>query len=113
MADPGRVRWHLAQAKKDAQDAIDGRARLGKDWAADPVTKAGITKLVETAAEYMGNVPLDIQARFPDVPWKSMAGMRNVASHEYHRLDVDIVESTLEVDLPKLIAQIDEMLAVI
>ena len=50
MADRERVRWHLTQAKRNALDTIDGRARLGKDWAADPVTKAGITKLVEISA---------------------------------------------------------------
>ena len=58
----------------------------------DPVTKAGITKLVETTAEYMGNIPLEIQAQFPDV---------------------EIVESTIEVDLPKLIKHIDQILAAI
>ena len=113
MVDPGRVRWHLTQAKKNARDAIDGRARLGKDWAADPVTRAGITKLVESVSEYMGNLPLQIQAQFPNVPWKAMAGMRNLTSHEYHRLDVEIVDNTIEVDLPKLIALIDQMLAAI
>ena len=113
MDDRERVRWHLAQAKKNAQDAIDGRSRLGKSWADDPVTRAGITKLVESAAEYMGNVPLQVQARFPKVAWKAMAGMRNLTSHEYHRLDVEIVESTIEDDLPKLITDIDEMLAVL
>lgn len=111
MADLERVRWHLAQAKKNAQDAIDGRARLGSDWAADPVTRAGITKLVETTAEYMGNIPLEVQGNFSDVPWKAMAGMRNLTSHEYHRLDIEIIENTIEVDLPKLITQIDQMLA--
>ena len=111
MDDRQRVRWHLAQAKKNAQDAIEGRARLGKNWAADPVTRAGITKLVESAAEYMGNIPLQVRAQFPDVAWKAMSGMRNLTSHEYHRLDVEIIESTIEVDLPKLITQIDEMLA--
>jgi uncharacterized protein with HEPN domain len=79
----------------------------------DPVTRAGITKLVETTAEYMGNIPLEIQAQFRDVPWKAMAGMRNLASHEYHRLDVEIVESTIDVDLPKLIKHIDLILTAI
>ncbi|MEK6227489.1 MAG: HepT-like ribonuclease domain-containing protein [Chloroflexota bacterium] len=111
MADRERVRWHLEQAKKNAHEAIEGRARLGKDWAADPVTKAGLTKLVETTAEYMGNVPLEIREKFPGVPWTLMAGMRNLTSHEYHRLDVEIVENTVQVDLPKLIGQIDQMLA--
>jgi uncharacterized protein with HEPN domain len=42
-----------------------------------------------------------------------MAGMRNRSSHEYHRLDAGIVESTIEADLPKLVSQIDHMLSVI
>lgn len=42
-----------------------------------------------------------------------MSGLRNLTSHEYHRLDVAIVESTIEVDLPRLITHIDEMLAAI
>src|ERR1700687_5064610 len=105
--DPDRIRWHLEQAKQNAQAAIDGRARLGKEWTNDPVTMAGLTKLVEGAAEYMGNIPLEIQARHPKVPWKVMAGMRNVSSHEYHRIDPEIIENTIIVDLPGLITQID------
>ena len=111
--DPDRIRWHLAQAKKNAQAAIDGRSRLGKNWVDDPVTLAGITKLVEVAAEYMGNIPLEIQAKHPKVPWKVMAGMRNVSSHEYHRIDAEIIEQTILVDLPELIVQIDQMLTVV
>jgi uncharacterized protein with HEPN domain len=111
MADHARVRFHLEQAKKNAQEAIDGRIRLGKDWSADPVTKAGLTKLVETTAEYMGNVPLEIRDQFAAVPWNEMAGMRNLTSHEYHRVDVEVVEATIRVDLPKLVALIDQMLA--
>ena len=72
-----------------------------------------MSHLVETVAEYMGNVPLEIQDQFPDVPWKDMADMRNIVAHTYHNVDPDIVESTVKVDLPKLIEQIDEMLKVI
>jgi len=38
--------------------------------------------------------------------------LRNLTSHEYHRLDVEIIESTI-VDLPKLITQIDQMLVAV
>jgi len=42
-----------------------------------------------------------------------MAGMRNVSSHEYHRIDPETIENTISVDLPELITQIDQMLIVI
>ena len=113
MADPGRVRWHLEQAKEHAQQAIDGRDRLGESWVDDPVTKAGMSHLVEVVAEYMGNVPLEIQDQFPHVPWKAMGDMRNRVAHTYHDIDPEIVDSTIEVDLPQLIVEIDNMLGVI
>src|ERR1700687_4845915 len=111
--DVDRVRWHLAQARKNAQAAMDGRARFGKDWAADPVTLAGLTKLVEVAAEYMDNIPLEIQAKHHRVPWRAMAGRPNLSSREYHRIDPEILEHTITVDLPELVVQIDQMLALI
>jgi uncharacterized protein with HEPN domain len=42
-----------------------------------------------------------------------MAGMRNLSSHEYHKIDPEIIENTITVDLPELVVQIDQMLTVI
>jgi uncharacterized protein with HEPN domain len=32
------------------------------------------------------NVPPNIQAKAPDIPWRLMTGMRNVAAHECFKL---------------------------
>lgn len=36
-------------------------------------------------------VPREIEDRFPDVPWASMRGMRNIVIHEYFGTDAEIV----------------------
>ena len=40
-----------------------------------------------------------------------MADFRNIASHSYHRVNLDIVEAIVTDDLPALLPQIDSMLA--
>jgi hypothetical protein len=109
MAD--RTRWYLEQALLYAQQAIDGRARLGENWSADPVDRAGLTHLVEAVAEYLGHVPEELRARHPAVPWREIAGMRTIAAHAYHQIDERVVEATIVRDLPDLIEQIRMMLA--
>lgn len=108
MAD--RTRWYLEKALLYAQQAIDGRARLGESWSADPVHRADLTHLVEAVAEYLGRVPEELRARYPAVPWKEIAGMRTIAAHAYHQIDDRVVEATIVQDLPDLIEQIRSML---
>ncbi|MBP5714859.1 MAG: DUF86 domain-containing protein [Prevotella sp.] len=51
--------------------------------------------------------PLDA---YSDIPWHAIYGMRNLISHEYGNIDEVIVVSTINDDLPKLKAVIEEML---
>ncbi len=108
MAD--RTRWYLAKALLYARQAIEGRARLGDDWSADPVARAGLTHLVEAVAEYLGHVPEDVRAAHPAIPWKEIAGMRTVAAHAYHQIDERVVDATILRDLPDLVTEIEAIL---
>jgi uncharacterized protein with HEPN domain len=46
----------------------------------------------------------------PEVPWRQMVAMRNVLIHGYFDIDVDLVWSVAENDLPKLAAQVRAIL---
>ncbi len=54
-------------------------------------------------------VPSEIEARFPDVPWASMRGMRNIVIHEYFGIDLEIVWVTATRDLPELEPRLREI----
>jgi len=55
-------------------------------------------------------VPSDVEARFPDVPWAAMRGMRNVVVHEYFGIDVEIVWETATRNLPALASRLRQIL---
>jgi uncharacterized protein with HEPN domain len=47
----------------------------------------------------------------PLIPWREMAGMRDVLIHAYDRVDLEEVWITLSEQLPALLAQIEPVLS--
>ena len=56
---------------------------------------------LEVIGEASRNVPEEIMQHYPDVPWKSMIGLRNLLIHEYFGVDLEIVWEIIKNDLPK------------
>lgn len=47
-------------------------------------------------------VPDFLSSNFPEIPWRSIVGMRNHIAHGYFELDADIVFSAVKNDMPVL-----------
>lgn len=60
--------------------------------------------------EAVKNVPAEIRARYPNVSWRKIAGMRDVISHSYFGLDYDEIWRAVQL-VPELRAQIEAILA--
>jgi uncharacterized protein with HEPN domain len=52
----------------------------------------------------------DIRDENPAVAWSQMIGMRNILTHNYFEIDLDIVWLVVERELPKLKPQIEAIL---
>jgi len=48
------------------------------------------------------NVSPQLQKKYPDIPWKSAAGMRDKLMHHYFGVDYEAVYETIRIDLPAL-----------
>ncbi len=68
-----------------------------------------VVKSIEILGEAVKKVPDDIRNQYPDIPWKSIAGMRDVLVHEYWGIDVNIIWATVQEGLPPLKATITEI----
>lgn len=60
--------------------------------------------------EHCKRLPDDLKERHPDLPWREMAGMRNIVSHAYEKIDPSIVWSAATVDVPQIEKMIREEL---
>jgi uncharacterized protein with HEPN domain len=52
----------------------------------------------------------EVRQQHPEIPWREMAGMRDVIVHEYDQLDFDVVWDVVENKSSELLALLDSLL---
>ena len=65
-----------------------------------------LVRHLQIIGEAASRISSNTQIRFPEVPWGKMIGMRHVLVHGYFEIDLEIVWSVIEKDLPLLKEQI-------
>jgi uncharacterized protein with HEPN domain len=56
--------------------------------------------LVELIGEAATQIPRELQAQYPQIPWPEIIGTRNRLIHGYDYVDYDILFETIKNDLP-------------
>ena len=51
-----------------------------------------------------------LKQKYPAIPWRQIAGMRNILVHDYFRINQAIVWETLETHVPLLKAEVQSIL---
>jgi uncharacterized protein with HEPN domain len=73
-----------------------------KAWTSDRVRQLAVERLLEIIGESARAMSVDGRARYPDVPWSDIIGLRTVLAHHYHRVDPDQVWSIATNDIRAL-----------
>ena len=47
-----------------------------------------MVRRLEIIGEAAKGLPEDLRAKYPDVPWRDIAGARDIMIHEYFRVDL-------------------------
>ena len=71
-------------------------------FVADDKTTSAVVRKLEIIGEASKNVPEEVRQKYPQVPWRQMAGMRDQIIHAYFAVDYAVVWDTLKVDIPPL-----------
>jgi uncharacterized protein with HEPN domain len=80
------------------------------DFQHDRKTQLSVERSLEIMGEAANHLSLEITTDFPDVPWRQIVDLRNVVSHEYFQVRLDIIWDTATKEVPALREQIDAIL---
>lgn len=76
----------------------------------DHKTQDAVIRNLEIIGEAVKNISDTDRAGAPDVPWKSMAGMRDRLIHAYFGVNLDIVWAVATEELPAIMPEIERMI---
>ena len=103
---------HMRQAIADAQSFTEGMGQ--PDFEQDKRTQQAVVMslivLGEAATKVMDQHP-EFAAKYTEIPWRSMRGMRNRIAHGYFDIDLSVVWDTLQTALPTLKVQLDSIVS--
>lgn len=76
----------------------------------DIKTQDAVVRNLEIIGEATKNVSQDLKKKYPQIPWKKLAGVRDRLIHHYFGVNYDIVWVIVKEELPEIISLIEEIL---
>ena len=95
----------------DAIAKIDRYVKVGYDeFLAASHWQDAIIRQLEIIGEAVKRLSPDLTERQPDIPWRRIAGLRDVLIHEYAGVDLEAVWQVTQRDLSQLRQAAEELL---
>ena len=81
-----------------------------KTFVANTLVYDASLRNIELIGEAATRVPDSIRVQYPEIPWRSIVGIRNRIIHVYLGVDDDIIWSVIQEDIPLLLPKLRGML---
>ena len=80
-----------------------------EDFLNDIKTQDAVVRNLEIIGEATKNISNDFKEKYPQIPWKKLAGVRDRLIHHYFGINYDIVWVIVKEELPEIISRIEEI----
>ncbi|MCD6228810.1 MAG: DUF86 domain-containing protein [Candidatus Omnitrophica bacterium] len=81
-----------------------------KDFRENDMVYSAVIRKFEIIGEAAKNLPEEIKQKYPEIPWKSMAGMRDRLIHFYFGVKYELVWETIKREIPKIKPLIEKII---
>lgn len=76
----------------------------------DRKTYSAVIREFEIIGEAVGKLPDDVKQKYRDVEWQDIKDFRNLLTHEYFGVDLEILWKVIQDDLPGLMKIVNEIM---
>jgi uncharacterized protein with HEPN domain len=80
------------------------------DFDANELLQVWVVHYLQIIGEAASRISAELRAQYPEIPWGKIIGTRHVLVHGYFEVDLDIVWTAVDVDVPMLKTQIRDIL---
>ncbi|MCX4274584.1 MAG: DUF86 domain-containing protein [Candidatus Gastranaerophilales bacterium] len=81
-----------------------------EDFINDDKTKDAVERNFEIIGEAVKNLPADFKSKYPNIPFRQIAGMRDKLIHDYFGIDYEIIWKTIQDKLPEFKQNIEDLI---
>jgi uncharacterized protein with HEPN domain len=90
--------------------AVKFKQGLNKaDFLEDPKTQSAVLNQLMVMGEAVKRLSQAYRAEHPEIPWRAMAGMRDVLIHGYDIVNLNQVWKTVAVDIPQILPLLETL----
>jgi len=82
-----------------------------EEFLKDELRQDGVVKNLEVIGEAVKNIPDDLRGKKPHVEWKKIAGLRDILTHEYFGINLEIVWDVIWNKIPGLKTNVIDLLS--
>ncbi len=107
----------MRDSREKLRDILEAIERINKyavqgrqNFEENELIQSWFIQNLQIIGEAFRALPADIREQNPQVPWSQIIGMRNILTHNYFEVDLDVVWLVIERELPNLKPQIDSIL---
>lgn len=97
---------HIQECLERIEEYTDGQSDR---FLSSTLVQDAVLRNLQTLAESTRRLSPAIKATEPTIPWRQIAGFRNVVAHDYLGLDLEAVRIVIEDELPVLREAADRM----
>lgn len=78
-------------------------------YLADERTRYAVMRAYDIMGEAVGHLPQELKTANPDIPWATMAAVRNRIAHAYFGIDDTILFATINEELTELLPRLEAL----
>lgn len=91
------------QHMRDAIDTIESYVSVGREaFLTGSHWQDAVIRQLEIVGEATKHLSGDLRSRHPEVPWRRIAGLRDILIHNYMGVDIGAVWEITQVGIPEL-----------